>query len=110
MKPRIFLAAALSVGLMTVIGVDTAAAQVNPTRASARQIQRLMTTIETKIEVLKGEAERAATRTGRQGTENVGDLGRYLDELNTSVNRLDATLDARQAADNALRETMSADT
>src|SRR6185369_15485493 len=48
--------------------------------------------------------------TGRQDTENANDLGRYLDELNASVSRLDDSFDARQPINDQLRETMSAAT
>ena len=109
MNTKIFLAAALSFGLMTV-GIDTALAQVTTTRVSTRQVQRLLTTIETKIGVLKDEAGRVSTRTGRQETGNADDLGRYLDELSASVSRLDDSFDARQPINDQLRETMSAAT
>jgi hypothetical protein len=107
MKTKIFLAAALGFGLMTVIGIDTVVAQVTTTRVSTRQVQRLITRIETKIEILKDEAERVSTRTARQEAGTADDLGRYLDQLNASVSRLDDSFDARQPINDELRQTMS---
>ena len=110
MKTKIFCAGVLGLLLTMVGGVSTASSQVNTTRVSTRQVQRLLTRIETKIEVLKDEADRAAARGGRQNQDsnsNISDLSRYLEELNTSVTRLDDSLDTRQPVDNDLREAMS---
>jgi hypothetical protein len=107
MKARIFLSAALGLCLMTVVGLERAAAQVSTTTVSTRQVQRLITRIETKIEVLKDEADRVSNRTGRQDVNATDDLGKYLDELNASVNRLDDSFDARRPYADELREAMS---
>lgn len=106
---RSFLVGVLSAVLTFLIGVTAAPGQVSSTRVSTRQVQRLLTRIETKVEVLKDEVDRVETRSGRQNqdTEAVGDLGRYLDELNASVSRLDDAFDARQLINDELREAMS---
>lgn len=109
MKTRVFLAGTLALLLMSVVETTTASAQTTTSRVTARQVQRLLTRIETKIEVLKDEADRVSTRTvgQNQTAANVDDLGRYLDELNTSVTRLDDTYDGRQPVDVELRDAMS---
>jgi hypothetical protein len=109
MKTRILLITLLSLITAAIPGVMTATAQENVPRVSTPQVQRLLTRIETKIEVLKEEADRAATRTGRQNQDatDVSDLGRYLTDLNTSISRLDNTYDAHQPVDNDLREAMT---
>jgi hypothetical protein len=108
MKTSTFLTVVLCLGLMSIVGIDTVSAQVTTTRVSTRQVQRLITKIETKIEVLKGEADRVAARTGRQDTGVAPDeFGQYLDDLVASMNRLDDSFDARQPVDAELREVMS---
>ena len=109
MKTKIFLSTVLSLSLLAIFGVSASDAQVSTTRVTTRQVQRLITRIETKIEVLKDEADRVATRTGGQNqtSTNSDELGRYLDELNTSVTRLDDTFDGRQPVDSELRDAMS---
>jgi len=109
MKTKIFLITILSLMIAAMAGVTSTPAQVNARTASTRQIQRLLTRIETKIEILKDEADRAVTRTGRQNQDSadVSDLSRYLTDLNTSVSRLDDTYDGNQPVENDLREAMS---
>ena len=102
MKTKIFLITILSLMIAAMAGVTSTTAQVNARTASTRQIQRLLTRIETKIEILKDEADRAVTRTGRQNQDSadVSDLSRYLTDLNTSVSRLDDTYDGNQPVEN----------
>jgi hypothetical protein len=113
MKIRILFAAAFCIGMAAIGLVTNAPAQVTPTRATTRQMQRLITKIETKIEILKDEADRISSRPGRQDRGDVqnqdatDELSRHLDELNASVSRLDDSFDARQPIDNEVREAMS---
>ena len=110
MKTRIFFTGVLALMMTMVVGITTTSAQISNTRVSTRQVQRLLTRIETKIEILKDESNRVATRSGRQNQDTVSDaseLSRYLDDLNRSVTRLDDTFDARQPVDSDLREAMS---
>jgi len=112
MKTRILLTVFFSM-LIAIVCNNQGVAQVANTRVSTRQMQRLITTIETKIGILKDEAARVANRTNQQGRQDTQDadttdeLGRYLNELETTVTRLDDSFDARQAVDADLREAMS---
>src|SRR5436309_4120654 len=110
MTAKILLMAVLSLGTVVSINVGPAAAQINSTRASTRQTQKLITRIETKIDILKDEVQRVSNRPNRDepaGGPSTADLGRYLDDLTASVTRMDSAYDARQPIDNELRDAMS---
>ena len=104
---KVQLTLAMVFGLLTII-VSTApcaSAQVTPARPDPRQTQTLLIRIETKIGVLKDEAQRIADRNPNAATSN--QLGEYLSTLEQSVTRLNETLGNRGAITNDLRDVMS---
>ena len=101
MKVKLLLVTIL--GLLTVVvsSVPYAFAQAT----SARQTQTLLIRIETKIDVLKDEAQRVGARNTNTTTPN--QLGEYLSTLEQSVTRLHQTFDNRAPITNDLKETLT---
>ena len=100
-------AALMVLGLLTIV-VSTApstSSQVTTARPDPRQTQTLLIRIETKIGVLKDEAQRVADRNPNASTPN--QLGEYLSTLEQSVTRLHETFDNRGPITNDLRDAMS---
>ena len=101
MKGKLLLVTIL--GLLTVVvsSVPYAFAQAT----SARQTQTLLIRIETKIDVLKDEAQRVGARNTNTTTPN--QLGEYLSTLEQSVTKLHQTFDNRAPIANDLRDTLT---
>src|SRR5690348_17316314 len=93
-------------GLVTFLGlltfVASTFAQVNSSRT---QTQTLLIRIETKIGVLKDEAQRIADRNTNAASSN--ELIEYLSTLEQSVTRLHETFDNRGAITNDLNDALT---
>jgi len=103
-----FLILALSLVAFTFLSVNNTSAQV-PTRTttSNRQIQTLLVRIETKIDILKEEAQRAAERRGNNTSTSGDPLGDYLVSLGDSTTRLTEAFDARQPTSQELTDVLN---
>jgi hypothetical protein len=99
--------ALMVLGLLTIVvsTAPSASSQVTTARPDPRQTQTLLIKIETKIGVLKDEAQRIADRNPNAATPN--QLGEYLSTLEQSVTRLHETFDNRGPITNDLRDVMS---
>ena len=105
MKVKLVLMTILGLFTIVVSTVPYAFAQVTPARTDARQTQTLLIRIETKIDVLKDEAQRIADRNPNAATPN--QLGEYLSTLEQSVARLHETFDNRGPINNDLRDALA---
>ena len=103
-----FLILALSLVAFTFLSVNNTSAQV-PTRTttSNRQIQTLLVRIETKIDILKEEAQRSAERRGNNTSTSGDPLGDYLVSLGDSTTRLTEAFDARQPTSQELTDVLN---
>ena len=99
MKVKFILATILGLLTIVVSTVPSASAQAT----SARQTQTLLIRIETKIDVLKDEAQRA----GARNTTTPNQLSEYLSTLEQSVTRLHETFDNRAPITNDLRDVLT---
>jgi len=104
---KVKLVFVMVLGLLTIVlsTAPRAFAQVTTPRPDPRQTQTLLIRIETKIGVLKDEAQRITDRNPNAATPN--QLGEYLSTLEQSVTRLHETFDNRGPITNDLRDVMS---
>lgn len=105
MKVKLVLLTVLGLLTIVVSAVPCVFAQVTPARTDARQTQTLLIRIETKIDVLKDEAQRVADRNTNATTPN--QLGEYLTTLEQSVTRLHETFDNRYPITNDLKDALA---
>ena len=103
MKTRLFFIMTLSL-TMVVLSASFVAAQV----ATARQTEIRLIRIETRIDVLKEEAQRFADRNTTSGTPD--QFVEYLTGLEQSVTRLRETLDSGGPITRDLRDVLSSAT
>ena len=104
---KVKLVSVTVLGLFAIVAstVPYAFGQATPGRASARQTETLLIRIETKLDVLKEEAQRVAGRNPNTTTPN--QLGEYLSTLAQSVTKLHNTLSSRAPITGDLRDTMA---
>jgi len=98
----------LSLGVFALITVNNAVAQTgSAARASNRQMQTLLVRIETKIDILKEEAQRFTDRGGINGSTQGQQLGDYLVALEQSTTKLHEAMDARQPLDDEVTDVLN---
>ncbi|HKP68723.1 MAG TPA: hypothetical protein VJV05_05540 [Pyrinomonadaceae bacterium] len=105
MKVKLVLVAIL--GLLTVVvsASQYAFTQATPAPTSRRQTETLLIRIETKLDVLKDEAQRVAERNSNQASAN--QLGADLSTLTESVTKLHSTLGNRSPIADDLRQALT---
>ena len=101
MKGKLLLVTILGLLAVVVSSVPYAFAQAT----SARQTQTLLIRIETKIDVLKDEAQRVGARNTNTTTPN--QFSEYLSTLEQSVTRLHETFDNRAPITDDLRDALT---
>lgn len=94
-------AAVIAILLMAVSG----AAQIAP-RATNRQIQTLLTRIETRTNTFRNEMNRAANR-NRINSNERDDLARYVSEFDRSTNELRSEFRQRETVNNEVTEVLN---
>jgi hypothetical protein len=110
MRTKRLLTLVLSLGIFALICVNNAGAQIGTTttaRTSNRQTQTLLVRIETKIDILKEEAQRFAERGGNAGSTAGQPLGDYLVTLEESTTKLHEALDARQPINDEVTDVLN---
>lgn len=107
MKAKLLFITVLSMITMVLLAGPTAYAQITGTRANVRQTETLLIRIETKIDVLKEEAQRVADRRTNTDAGTTDQLTDYLSTLEQSVTRLRETLDNRAPLTEDLRNTLA---
>jgi hypothetical protein len=111
MRKRLFFIITLS---LTLVGLTLpfASGQITSSRSNSRQTETLLIRIETKIDVLKDEADRAAQRNTNTDTEASApnQLTEYLTTLEQNVTRLHETFDNRGSIGDDLREALTSAT
>ena len=108
MKTTRLLMIILSLGVFALISASNAVAQTrSAARASNRQMQTLLVRIETKIDILKEEAQRFADRGGNNGSTQGQQLGDYLITLEQSTAKLHEAMDARQPLDDGVTDVLN---
>jgi hypothetical protein len=93
--------------VMIFSAVPSASAQITVARTNVRQTERLLIRIETKIDVLKDEAQRFANRNTNTSTGTADQLTDYLTTLEQSVTKLNETLDNRAPLTQDLRDVLT---
>ncbi len=106
MKVKIFIIAVLSMLTAVSSVVPSAFGQITATRTSIRQTETLLIRIETKIDILKDEAQRFADRNTNTNGGTPDQFMEYLSTLEQSVNRLQETLDSRAPLTVDLRDAL----
>ena len=107
MKAKLFFITLLSMITMAISAVPSTFAQITGTRANARQTETLLIRIETKIDVLKDEAQRVAERRANTDPGATDQLTDYLTTLEQSVTRLRETLDNRVPLAQDIRDVLT---
>jgi hypothetical protein len=92
---------------MVLSAAPSASAQVTGTRTNVRQTETLLIRIETKIDILKEEAQRFANRNTNTGTGTSDQFTDYLSTLEQSVIKLHETLDNRAPLTEDLRDALT---
>ncbi|MEP7149220.1 MAG: hypothetical protein ABI857_10080 [Acidobacteriota bacterium] len=110
MKAKLFFITVLSM-ITLVLSTVSASAQITAARTNTRQTETLLIRIETKIDVLKDEAQRFADRNTNTNTntntETPDQFTEYLTTLEQSVTKLHETLDNRAPLAMDLRDALA---
>lgn len=104
MKRTIFTLLTLTL-ILTGIATTNSFAQGTPSRTVIRQNETLLVRIDTKIDILKGEAERYDQRTNNNGSSDT--FTDRLTALGQSTTKMQETLSDRQSVTSDLRDVMA---
>lgn len=107
MKTKLFFITVLSMIAMVLTASSSASAQITPNRTTARQTETLLIRIETKIDVLKDEAQRVADRSTNTNNDTSDQFTEYLTTLEQSVTKLHETFDNRGPLTEDLRSALT---
>ena len=107
MKAKLFFITVLSMIAMVLSANSSASAQITPNRTNARQTETLLIRIETKIDVLKDEAQRVAERNTNTNNDTSDQFTEYLTTLEQSVTKLHETFDNRGPLTDDLRSALT---
>ena len=105
MRQKIFTTLALGL-VLTGLAASNLLAQNLPTRTQIRQTETLLVKIETKIDILKDEAERYDQRNSNNSS-GAGTFSEQLTALGQSTMKLQETFDARESVTSDLRDVMA---
>ncbi len=110
MKAKIFFITVFSMITMVLSTVPAAFAQITATRTNIRQTETLLIRIETKIDILKDEAQRFADRNTNTNSGTSDQFTEYLSTLEKSVTKVHETLDNRAPLTVDIRDALGAAT